>query len=95
MWKSKDIEEYFNVTRQTVKLWRDLGMPNERNGGQFSYKKEEVVVWVHAYRSKNYSTGQFESAVAEAVEIIIQKRMANFKEEFLKRLAEIIETMGG
>jgi len=92
MWKSKDIMDHFNVTRMTVNNWRELGMPCENIGKKnFRYEKEEVILWVNAYRSKYFTPEEFEKAVRETAEIMVEERMKKFKEAFLAETIGIIE----
>jgi len=92
MWKSKDIMDHFKVTRMTVNNWRELGMPCENIGKKsFRYKKEEVILWVNAYRSKHFTPEEFEKVVRETAEIMVEERMKEFKANFLVETVKIID----
>lgn len=98
IWKTSEIVAYFQVSKMTVKMWRDRGLPffekEEGEGPKFTYDKEEVIKWVHAYRSKNYSAVEFEQAVEETAKVIAEERVKELKielrEEFERLITKIL-----
>lgn len=46
LYTSKDLEEYFQVTRYAIMQWREEGMPFKKIGGVIRFDMEAVNKWV-------------------------------------------------